>query len=185
MLFFSPHGIGKQVNQDLVANEVSRQWWGGLVSPTTRNHFWIENGLARYSEILYTEQVNGPGARATAVQNTYIEALTVDQPPLIQSARLEDYSPEFWAATAGKGAAVLNMLRGVMGDDNFMKLLHAIPDKFAFGSIYHRRFPQAGRRNPGRRAGLVLHRMDRIERRAANSKWSTPFSARKRVPDFA
>ena len=58
----------------------------------------------------------------------------MDQPPLIQSARLEDYSPEFWAATAGKGAAVLNMLRGVMGDDNFMKLLHAIPDKFAFGN---------------------------------------------------
>jgi peptidase M1-like protein/tetratricopeptide repeat protein len=135
VLFFSPHGIGKQVNRDLVANEVSRQWWGGLVSPTTRNHSWIENGLARYAEILYTEQMNGHGAMATAVQNTYIEALTVDQPPLIQSARLEDYSPEFWAATAGKGAAVLNMLRGVMGDDNFMKLLHAVPDKFAFGSI--------------------------------------------------
>jgi hypothetical protein len=135
VLFFSPHGIGKQVNTDLVANEIARQWWGGLVSPTTRNHTWIENGLARYSEILYTEHINGPGALSAAVRNTYIEALTVDQPPLIQSSRLEDYSPEFWAATAGKGAAVLNMLRGVMGDDNFMKLLHALPDRFAFKSI--------------------------------------------------
>ncbi len=50
----------------------------------------------------------------------------MDQPPLIQSARLEDYSPEFWAATASKGAAVLNMLRGIMGDENFNKILKAL-----------------------------------------------------------
>lgn len=135
LLFFSPHGLGKQVNTDLVANEVARQWWGGLLSSSSRNQTWIENGLARYSEILYTEHVNGSGALANAVRNTYVEALTVDQPPLIQSSRLEDYSPEFWAATAGKGAAVINMLRGVMGDDNFMRLLHELPDKFAFKSI--------------------------------------------------
>ena len=70
----------------------------------------------------------------TEIHDTYVEALTVDQPPLIQSARLEDYSPEYWAATAGKGAAVINMLRGVMGDDNFFKLLKAVPEKFAWGN---------------------------------------------------
>jgi tetratricopeptide (TPR) repeat protein len=135
LLFFSPRGFGKAVNQDLVANEVSRQWWGTLVSPTTRNHTWIENGLARYSQILYAEHVNGKSALDTEVRDTYVEALTVDQPPLIQSARLEDYSPEFWAATAGKGAAVINMLRGVMGDDNFMKFLSQLSDRFAFKPI--------------------------------------------------
>ena len=44
LLFFSPGGLGKQVNMNLVANQVARQWWGTLVSPTTRNHMWIENG---------------------------------------------------------------------------------------------------------------------------------------------
>jgi len=135
MLFFSPHGFGKQVNQQLVANEVSQQWWGVLVSPTSRNHIWIENGLARYAEIMYAEQTNGPGAANTQVQASYTEALTVSDPPLIQSGRLEDYSPEFWADTAGKGAAVFNMLRYVIGDDNFLKVLHEIPDKFAFKSM--------------------------------------------------
>ena len=135
VLFFSPHGIGKAVNADLVANQVARQWWGVLVSPSTRNHEWIENGLARYAEFLYAEHVNGPGARATEVRDSYIAALTVDQPPLIQAARLEDYSPEFWAATAGKGAAVLNMLRNVIGDDAFSKVLKAIPERFTWKSI--------------------------------------------------
>jgi tetratricopeptide (TPR) repeat protein len=135
MLFFSPHGFSKQVNQQLVANQVAQQWWGVLVSPTSRNHLWIENGLARYSEILYAEQTGGAGAMNTQTQATYTEALTVSEPPLIQSGRLEDYSPEFWAATAGKGAAVLNMLRYVMGDDKFMNLLHTIADRFAYKSI--------------------------------------------------
>jgi aminopeptidase N len=95
---------------------------------------WIENGLARYSELLYVEHVNGAGALESEVHDTYVEALTVEQPPLIQSARLEDYSPEFWAATANKGAAVLHMLRGVMGDENFFKLLKAFPERYAWKS---------------------------------------------------
>jgi tetratricopeptide (TPR) repeat protein len=134
LLFLSPKAIGTQVNAKLVANQVARQWWGTVVSPVTRNHLWIENGLARYAEFLYLEHVNGPSALEAEVHSTYIEALTVDQPPLIQTARLEDYSPEFWAATAGKGAAVLHMLRFVIGDDNFFKVLKAFPERFAWKS---------------------------------------------------
>ena len=135
VLFLSPRGIGNQVNARLLANEISRQWWGVLLSPKTRNDLWIANGLARYSEMLYLEQANGPGALETEVRDTYIEALTVDQPPLGQASRLEDYSPEYWAATAGKGAAVLHMLRYVIGDPNFQKLVKSVPDKFAWKSI--------------------------------------------------
>jgi len=96
---------------------------------------WLENGLARYSELLYAENTNGPGAMQSQIHDTFVEALTVTEPPLIQSARLEDYSPEFWAATAGKGASVLHMLRGVMGDDNFFKLVKAVPERFAWKPI--------------------------------------------------
>ena len=35
MIFLAPRGIGKQVNAKLLANQVSRQWWEELVSPTT------------------------------------------------------------------------------------------------------------------------------------------------------
>ncbi len=135
LVFLSPKAIGTSVNIKVVANEVARQWWEEEVSPTTRNHLWIENGMARYSELLYVEHVNGSGAYDQEVHDTYVTALTVDNPPLIQSSRLEDYSPEFWAETASKGAAVLNMLRGVIGDDNFMKLLRAVPQKYAWRSI--------------------------------------------------
>ena len=140
IIFLAPKAMGQQVNMRLVANDVARQWWGALVSPATRNHLWIENGLARYSEILYLEHVNGQSALDQEVHDTYVEALTVDQPPLIQSGRLEDYSPEFWAATASKGAAVLNMLRFIAGDENFMKILKALPERYSGKSITSEEF---------------------------------------------
>jgi aminopeptidase N len=135
IIFFNPRAMGQQVNVKLVANEVARQWWEELVSPATRNHMWIENGLSRYSEILYLEHLNGPGSIDGEIHDTYVEALTVEQPPLIQSARLEDYSPEFWASTASKGAAVLHMLRGIVGDDNFFKIVKALPDRYAWKPV--------------------------------------------------
>ena len=135
IIFLSPKAMTLPVNQKLVANEVARQWWEALVSPTTRNHMWIENGLARYSEIMYLENANGAASVEGEMRDTYVEALTVDQPPLIQSGRLEDYSPEFWAATASKGASVVHMLRSLMGEENFQKLLKAIPERFAWKSM--------------------------------------------------
>jgi aminopeptidase N len=135
VIFMSPGAIGSQVNTRLVANQIARQWWGVLLSPTSRNHLWIPNGVSRYAEMLYAEETEGKAAMTTLVKETYVEALTVEQPPVIQAARLEDYSPEYWAVTAGKGAAVLHMLRGVMGDEKFFQLLKAIPDQFAWKSI--------------------------------------------------
>jgi len=134
MVFLAPKAIGKQVNNTLLANQVSRQWWEELVSPATRNHLWLTNGLAAYSEILWTEHEKGPGAAESQLHNVMVESLTVDQVPVIQSARLEDYSPELWALTGSKGASVLSMLRYVIGDDNFFKALKAYAQQYPWKS---------------------------------------------------
>jgi tetratricopeptide (TPR) repeat protein len=143
IIFLSPGAIGSAVNTRVVANQIARQWWGVFLSPASRNHLWIQNGVARYSELLYAEQASGKGALNSLIHETYVEALTVEQPPATQAARLEDYSPEYWAVTAGKGAATLHMLRGQMGDENFFKLLKAIPEQFAWKSIDTDQFQKA------------------------------------------
>lgn len=134
IIFLTPGSITHRVNTRVLANQLSRQWWGVLVSPTTRNHLWLINGPARYSEILYAENTAGPGGMETELKSTYVEALTVKDPPVLQAARLEDYSPEYWALTSAKGAAILNMLRGVVGDADFKKGLHAFIDKYSYKS---------------------------------------------------
>ena len=125
MIFLSPGGIGSQPNEKLLANQVSRQWWEETISPTTRNHLWITNGLAAYSELLWAEHENGKGAAESHLKDVMVDSLTVDTIPIIQSGRLEDYSPELWALTGAKGAAVMSMLRYVIGDEKFFQTLKA------------------------------------------------------------
>ena len=112
LIFLSPKGIGDQVGTRLLANQISRQWWGTLVSPTSRNHIWLEQRQRAVRRDAVSGAHQRPAALEQEVHDTYVEAMTVDNPPVIQAARLEDYSPEYWAVTASKGAAILNMLRG-------------------------------------------------------------------------
>ena len=134
LLFLAPKGIGQQPNGKLLANEISHQWFEDLVSPVTRNHLWLTNGMAAYSELLWAEHTAGRGAMDTQLKDTMVESLTVDNVPIIQSARLDDYSPELWALTGSKGASVLNMLRYVIGDDKFFQTLKNFPQQFAWRS---------------------------------------------------
>jgi len=150
VLFVSTRAIGKEVNPRLIINQVARQWWGGLVSPATRNHIWLVNAMARYAELLWVESTAGPGALENEIRDTYVEALTIKDPPVIQSARLEDYSPEYWAVTAAKGAAVLHMLRGVIGEEPFRKLLKDAVDKFAGKSINTEDYRKVAEAHAGR-----------------------------------
>jgi aminopeptidase N len=134
LVFLSPRGIGREPNGKLLANEISRQWFEELVSPATRNHLWLTSGLAAYSELLWTEHINGPGALQSQLRDTMVEGLTIDNVPVIQAARLEDYSPELWALTGSKGAAVLHMLRYVIGDDKFFQALKAYAQQYSWKS---------------------------------------------------
>jgi tetratricopeptide (TPR) repeat protein len=68
------------------------------------------------------------------LHNVMVESLTVDNVPVIQSARLEDYSPELWALTGSKGASVMSMLRYVIGDDKFFKALKAYAEQYPWKS---------------------------------------------------
>lgn len=134
LLFLSPRGIGTQVNSKLLANQISRQWWGTLVSPVNRNHLWLTNGFATYAEGLYLEQTKGPAALEAQMREENVDALTVDNIPMSQCARLEDYSPELNALSGSKGASTLHMLRFVLGDEKFFQVLKEYPKQFAWKS---------------------------------------------------
>ena len=120
IIFVSPTAIGNAVNTRMLANQISRQWWEEEVSPASRNHLWLENGMAAYSEALWTEHDKGAAAYEAQMKDAAVAALTVDDVPMIQASREEDYSPELWSLTASKGAVVMNMLRYVVGDQKFL-----------------------------------------------------------------
>src|ERR1019366_9667280 len=123
LLFISPSTAAKPPSSRLLANQIKRQWFGGLLSPATRNHIWVCNGVAKYAEVLYIESLNGPQSVEPEIHELYVDSLTVTDAPVRQSNRYEDYSPEFFAVTGSKGAATLNMLRWIVGDVQFKTIL--------------------------------------------------------------
>jgi len=135
ILFLNPQAIGHSVNPRLLSNQISRQWWEEELSPVNRNHLWLENGLASYSEALWTEHEKGAAAFEAQMKDEATTALTVDNVPIIQSAREEDYSPELWALTGSKGAVVMNMLRFTVGDEKFYAALKQYVQAHAWQSV--------------------------------------------------
>lgn len=123
VLFLNSRATSGNVNTRLIVNQVARQWWGNSVSPTTRNHLWLMNGGARLAELLWVEQSAGQAAYESEMRDVYVEALTIDDIPIIQTSRLEDYSPEYWAVSGAKGTAVMGMLRYSIADEKFKDLL--------------------------------------------------------------
>jgi hypothetical protein len=156
LIFLSPRSIGKTVNARLVANQISRQWWEEMLSPTTRNHLWLENGLATYSELLWVEHSGGQGPFDSALQQEMVSALTIDNVPIMQSARLEDYSPELWALTGSKGAAVLSMLRNTLGDEKFFKVLKDFAQENVWKSVNTDTFKDVVQKDSGQDLGYFF-----------------------------
>jgi len=135
LLFVSSSTAAKAPSPHLLANQITRQWFGGLFSPASRNHIWLCNGVAKYAEVLYLEHLNGPKSIDPEIHDLYVDALTVTDAPVRQSGRFEDYSPEFFAVTGSKGAATLHMLRWIVGDDKFQKILRTFIDQSAGKSV--------------------------------------------------
>ena len=143
VIFLAPQSISKEPNANVLANQIARQWWEIDVSPINRNHMWLENGMALYSEALWTEHEKGATAMDQRMKDAAITALTIDNVPLIQTSRLEDYSPEYWALSASKGAVVMQMLRSTMGDDKFFKAIKAFLQQSAWKSATTEDFRKA------------------------------------------
>jgi aminopeptidase N len=115
----SSRAIQQKTNYRLLANTIARQWWGGIVSPATRDDWWITDGFARFSEARYVENAVGATGYEEVAKDMTVGSLAYDTVPLSSLGKLDPFSPEFQSLATDKGAAILHMLRYVMGDEKF------------------------------------------------------------------
>jgi tetratricopeptide (TPR) repeat protein len=118
-------------NYRLLANTISHQWWGTMVSPASRNDWWLNDGFARYSEALYVEHVAGAAGFEEVTKDMSVGALAYVSVPLADVGKLDPFSPEFQSLVTDKGGIILNMLRWVIGDDAFDKTVRTFVSQYS------------------------------------------------------
>jgi len=115
----------------LLANTVAHQWWGSKVSPATLSDAWITNGMSRYAELIYVQEISGNAAFESAVKGVEAGALAYDTEPLTSLGRVDPFSQQFQSMTLEKGGMVFHMLRWEMGDAVFRRFLQALVTQYA------------------------------------------------------
>jgi aminopeptidase N len=123
------------VHRWLITHEAAHQWWGDLVTCRDWGHTWINESFGTYSEVQFAEHEGGPDEAAVDLlgkKNRYfLEAATRYMRPIVFH-RWEEPGQNFDRHTYQKGSAVVHMMRWILGDKPFLKVLSHFLHKHAF-----------------------------------------------------
>ncbi|MGB9697514.1 MAG: M1 family metallopeptidase [Ignavibacteria bacterium] len=123
---------GDNRNELTIVHELVHQWFGDAITPKDWKDIWLNEGFATYGEVLWTEYTKGKEAAKNLLEKLDIGNF---------SGTL--YNPQgfiFGTTVYNKGAWVLHMLRGVVGDSVFFKILTTYYDKYKYGNANTRDF---------------------------------------------
>lgn len=130
---FPASGLGLDY---LMAHEIAHMWWGDLVTCSSEEDMWLNEGMASFCEALFFEQLEGPDA-----YNTYVLDNLKD---VLYNAASDDgghyavhgigHDDTYGAHVYEKGADVAHNLRVYMGDD-FFEHMAAFLEEQAFSDI--------------------------------------------------
>ncbi len=101
------------------------------MSPASKSDWWIGDGFARYSEARYVESAAGAAGLDEMVKDMSVGALAYDSVPLSSADKLDYFSPEFQSLVTDKGAMILHMLRWVVGEDKYLKIMRDFAANYA------------------------------------------------------
>jgi TolA-binding protein len=126
-----------EVPETLLAHELAHQWWGNLIpiNMTDAGYSqWLSEGFATYSDALYTEHTEGQKAFARHMeryQQLYYQT-SMSMPGGVKSIKrtMSPADAMYRPIVYEKGAYVLHMLRKVMGDEKFFKLMRLYVESY-------------------------------------------------------
>jgi tetratricopeptide (TPR) repeat protein len=132
MLLLPSSGIRKDSDQDALAYAVAHQWFPlkfAAKDPST--DAWMIDGMAQFASLLYFERTLAPVDAQTHIHTALVKALGYDGNSTIrQAGSLDKDTREYRALVQYRGAYVVRMLRWVIGEENFDKLMGRYVQQF-------------------------------------------------------
>lgn len=113
----------------LMLHELGHEWWANLVTAPDWNDFWIHEGFQSFMDALYAEKLVGREPFIKSLPNRIKNTKNLKPvAPREAKTTTEMYllPPDYVRSDGdiyGKGALVLNTLRGFIGDEAFFRSL--------------------------------------------------------------
>ena len=108
-----------------LAHELAHQWWGQAVSSKNYHEQWLAEGFAQYFAAMYAQKTRGERVFVDILRQ--FRRWAIDQSPQgpvylgYRLGHLKGETRVFRALVYNKGAAVLHMLRRLLGDETFLR----------------------------------------------------------------
>ena len=108
-------------------HELAHMWFGDMITCKDWHHGWLNEGFASYGEALWAERNGG-----FASYKNYMQSFQWLSGGTLYLQNISDPFQIFVSIIYDKGAYVLHMLRGVLGDSVFFNSLSAYTSNPAF-----------------------------------------------------
>jgi aminopeptidase N len=119
--------LDNRSTETLVAHELAHQWFGDLVVIKHWSHAWLKEGMASYSEVMWTDHEYGADDaayyRLQEARNYLREDSTRYRRPVVTHVyreAIELYDRHLYE----KGACIYHMIRAELGDELFWQSVH-------------------------------------------------------------
>jgi aminopeptidase N len=110
-----------------LAHELAHQWWGQGVAPQNYRERWLAEGFAQYAAALWVQRSQGEAAFRDVMKRMARWALEESSAGPIslgfRVGHVHGDAAAFRGVIYDKGACVLHMLRGIVGDEVFRTAL--------------------------------------------------------------
>ncbi|MEE8148142.1 MAG: M1 family aminopeptidase, partial [Longimicrobiales bacterium] len=125
--------------EGLIAHELAHQWTGDLITCKSWAHIWLNEGWATYGGALWFEHRDGTDGYLDSIRRSFRVARrdkTTNTHAMV-SPVYEDAWETFRrkANPYPKGAAILHMLRRMLGDEIFFAGVHLYMNRHALGTV--------------------------------------------------
>jgi aminopeptidase N len=123
--------------ETLMAHEIAHHWWGDLITCSTAEDMWLNEGWASFSEALFLEAIYG--------YDEYIDYVRDNHKSVLLTAHTLDggrypvsgvpHELVYGSHVYNKGALIAHSLRGYMGDEAFFEAIRNFMDHYSFQAV--------------------------------------------------